>query len=239
MIKAVIFDIDNTMYDYDAANRVAIRELEAWLSNRGLADALGCRAVYAEAMEIIKKRTGIDCAANHNRLLRFQCMLELLKVSPPGIALEMYHVYWDTLIGVMRPEPGLHALLEALKEKGLLIGIGSNMTAYIQYKKLEKLGVLDQVDRIVVSEETGLEKPAPRFFQICVEKMGCAPEECIFIGDSVKHDVLGAITNGLHGVWYYPREVEIKEMPEFAWIRSYSDCLKDGKIRFSDKLIIE
>lgn len=237
MIKAVIFDIDNTMYDYDAANCIAVRELEAWLSNRGLADALECRAAYTGAMEIIKKRTGIDCAANHNRLLRFQCMLELLKVPSLSMALEMYHVYWDTVIGVMQPEPGLHALLEALKEKGIRIGIGSNMTAYIQYKKLEKLEVLDRIDRIVVSEETGLEKPAPRFFEICVEKMGCAPDECIFIGDSVKNDVLGAITSRLHGVWYYPKE--IKEMPEFPWIRSYLDCLKDGKIRFADKLIIE
>ncbi len=237
MIKAVIFDIDNTMYDYDAANCIAVRELEAWLSNRGLADALECREANTGAMEIIKNRTGIDCAANHNRLLRFQCMLELLKIPSLSIALEMYHVYWDTVIKVMRPEPGLHELIEALKKKGIRIGIGSNMTAYIQYKKLEALGVLDQVDRIVVSEETGLEKPEPRFFRICVEKMGCAPEECVFIGDSVENDVRGAIASGLHGIWYYSQE--IKEMPEFPWIRSYLDCLKDGKIQFTNKLMIE
>ena len=80
------------------------------------------------------------------------------------------------------------------------------MTAYIQYKKLEKLGVLKYLDFIVTSEEAGEEKPTPRFFELCVKKAGCKPEECVFIGDSLKKDVQGAADAGLAAVWYDPED---------------------------------
>ena len=49
--------------------------------------------------------------------------------------MEMYHVYWDTILEVMEPEPGLVPLLSRLKARGIRLGVGSDMTAYIQYKK--------------------------------------------------------------------------------------------------------
>lgn len=239
MIKAVIFDIDNTMYDFDETNRIARAALTDFCTSAFSVSSEEFQDIFSRAQRMVERRTGMDCAANHNRLIRFQCILELLHVGRPSYALQMYHIYWDTLIAAMKPEPGLIPLISALHSKNVLMGIGSDMTAYIQYKKLEKLGVLDYMDGIVTSEEAGAEKPAPRLFELCVEKMGCRPDECVFIGDSLKKDVKGAIAGGLHGVWYRPyRKGEAETDGTFPCIRSYEECVQDGQISLGGALCI-
>ena len=105
----------------------------------------------------------------------------------------MYHLYWDSLLSSARPEEGVLQLMQLLKTKGIGIGIGTDMTAYIQYEKLEALGVSSYIDWIVTSEEAGAEKPAERFFALCAEKAGADPSQCIFIGDTLEKDVEGAL----------------------------------------------
>lgn len=220
MIKAVILDIDDTMYSYQKAHRKAMEALTAYIEEHfGMAPE-AAEALVQKCLETVAARTG-DSAAQHNRLLRFQCFLEQTGCTEYEKAMEMYHVYWDTLIEVMEPEPGLLSFVSHLKEKGIKLGVGSDMTAYIQYKKLAKLGVLPYLDFIVVSEEAGVEKPARRFFALCVEKAGCLPEECVFIGDNLKKDVAGATDCGLKGVWYHPD----KDDTGYPTITSFCDCL--------------
>lgn len=224
MIKAVIFDIDNTMYDFDTANEIGMAALGAYMKESFAIEPEKTAELAKKCMDIITERTG-DSAAQHNRLLRFQCILEQLGSTDYQKAMEMYHVYWDAVIEVMEPEPGLIPLLLRLKERGIKLGIGSDMTAYVQYRKLEKLGVLAYLDFIVVSEEAGAEKPAPRFFELCLKKAGCAPAECVFIGDSLKKDVIGAAECGLAVTWYNPHGKAAKEAAAYPVITSFEDYL--------------
>lgn len=203
MIKAVILDIDDTMYSFTKTHKKALAALTAYIKENFGMEPEEAEKVLKKCMGIVTARTG-NFAAQHNRLIRFQCFLEQIGSTDYKRAVEMYHVYWDTLIEVMEPEAGLLSFVSRLKEKNIKLGVGSDMTAYIQYKKLEKLGVLPYLDFIVVSEEAGAEKPAGRFFELCVEKAGCRPEECVFIGDSLKKDVLGSAACGLAGTWYHP-----------------------------------
>ena len=144
-----------------------------------------------------------------------QCILELLGKPLFPHATVMYHLYWDSLLSSARPEEGVLQLMQLLKTKGIGIGIGTDMTAYIQYKKLEVLGVSSYIDWIVTSEEAGAEKPAGRFFNLCAQKAGAAPSQCAFIGDSLEKDVEGALKNGFKGVWYHknPTEDEKRSYP--------------------------
>lgn len=225
MIKAVIFDIDNTMYNFDKAHKTGMAALGAYMKENFGLEPEKTASLVKKCMDIVTERTG-DTAAQHNRLLRFQCILEQLGSTDYQKAMEMYHVYWDTVIEVMEPEPGLLPLLSRLKERGVKLGIGSDMTAYIQYRKLEKLGALAYLDFIVVSEEAGAEKPTPRFFELCVKKAGCAPEECVFIGDSLKKDVIGAAQYGMIGTWYHPVKDEVTEAAGYPVITSFEDYMR-------------
>ena len=91
-------------------------------------------------------------------------MLELMKQPLFPHAFNMYHTYWDTLIQRSQPSKGAVDFIKELKKRGIRIGIGTDMTAYIQYKKLEALGVAPYVDFIVTSEEAGVEKTASSLF---------------------------------------------------------------------------
>lgn len=135
-------------------------------------------------------------------MLRFQCMIELLGRPLFPHVKTLACAYWDTVLEQMKPYPGIIRLFQTLHEDQIRIGIGTDMTAYIQYRKLEELGVSPYVDLVVTSEEAGVEKPDPKFFGLCAEKAGCSAEECAFIGDNVKKDVQGSIAAGMHGIWY-------------------------------------
>lgn len=134
MIRAVIFDIDNTMYNFDRAHAAAMEALFRY-GNQALSLEPGSmKEGLSAAQKLILDRLGTNSSAIHNRLIRFQTFLESMKNVDLTKALEMYHTYWDTLLAVMEPEPGLKDLILDLGSRGIRIGIGSDMTAYIQFK---------------------------------------------------------------------------------------------------------
>jgi len=226
MIKSVIFDIDNTMYNFDNAHKKGMAALGAYVEKNFGMGFEEMRELVGKCMGIVTERTGENCAALHNRLIRFQCFLEEIGSTDYQKALEMYHAYWDAVIEAAEPEPGLIPLLGRLKKRGIKIGVGSDMTAYMQYKKLEKLGALPYLDFLVTSEEAGVEKPTPRFFELCVKKAGCRPEECVFIGDSLKKDVAGPAGCGLVGTWYNPGDKTSGQAAGYPMIKSFEDYLR-------------
>ena len=235
MIKTVIFDIDNTLYDYDKNHILGMKALTDYCQSEFDLNEKEVLACYHQAMDITNRRIGTDTAAIHSRMLRFQCMTELLKQPYFPHVENMYHAYWDTLIDHAEPSPGILSLLTELKNRHIRIGIGTDMTASIQYKKLLKLGLAPYIDFIVTSQEAGVEKPHPHFFDVCLEKAGCLPEECAFVGDNQKKDVKGALDHGMTGIWY-SQEKEPKGTFDFPVIASYTDlegflCLLKQAVR--------
>lgn len=231
MIKTVIFDIDGTMYDYEHGNRLGLEALKNYCADHFETTGPVFHRTLKEANERITARLGSGNAAIHSRLLRFQTMLEMLEQPIFPHARRMYHAYWDTLIDDMKPEPGLIEFMKSLKSQGIRIGVGTNMTAYIQYKKLERLNITAMIDFLVTSEEAGVEKPDLYFYRYCVKKAGCLPEECLFIGDSLKGDVLAPQESGLYALWYRPlgRPGSKQEnAPEVHAVSSFFECMEEG-----------
>lgn len=200
MIKALIYDIDNTLYCYDTAHEAALRAL-ADAARRSLGvPAEEFSALHQEAYRIQQERAGIQSAAIHNRLIRCQIILERLG-QPVSHAPRMAEIYWSAFLSHMRPFPGTEASMAFAKAAGLAVGVGTNMTADYQFMKLERLGLMKYLDFMVTSEEAGAEKPDGRLFELCVKKAGCSAGECAFIGDSLQLDALGAKQAGLCPVW--------------------------------------
>lgn len=226
MIKAVIFDVDNTLYSYTKAHAEAFAALTEYGEK-----ALG---LSLEAFEGLHKKTEHELrkymgevAAVHNRTIRYQHMLESIGLPLYPHVLEMSRIYWDTLIGAAVLSPGALEAVKQLKDQGIRIGIGTDMTARIQFRKLTKLGLLPYIDFLVSSEEVGAEKPEKAFFERCVQKAGCKRQECLFVGDSLKKDVLGALEAGLKAAWYCPegcRESadvpQLTDMLQLLWMIS-------------------
>lgn len=233
MTKAVFFDIDNTLYDFDRANLYGMKAVQDYCRNSFGLEEPHFQEYYRKAWHLAEQRVGSDTAAIHNRLIRFQCMMELLERPLFPHAKTLACTYWDTVLAQMKAYPGVVQLFKSLHENHIRIGVGTDMTAYIQYRKLEELRLSSYVDMVVTSEEAGVEKPHPKFFRLCVEKAGCMAQECAFIGDNLKKDVQGSISAGLHGIWFSQGK-EPEPGLEFPVIRSFEevedlDWLTTGK----------
>ena len=208
MIKAVIFDIDNTLYSYDKAHEQAFPKLTGYAeAELGIPEAEFMEA-YSREYAAVRKQLG-ETAAIHNRLIRIQRVLEKRGLPLTPHVLRMTDLYWYSLIDAMEPSPHAGETIRALKASGIRLGIGTDMTARVQFEKLERLGVLEYFDFVVSSEEAGMDKPAQELFALCAEKAGCRPEECLFIGDSLKRDVRGALDAGMSAAWYCPAGEEL------------------------------
>ena len=203
MIKAVIFDLDNTLYNFDAANEFGIRALAAYTEPVFGWDYPKMKDLYEESREKLTERMG-DVGSAHNRLLRFQNLLEEKKLPLHPHALEMAKAYWRGVLDNMVPAPGVREMMKELRGMGIRIGLGTDMTAYVQYEKMIRLGLMEYMDFIVSSEEAGTDKPGNAFFMLCARKAGCLPGECLFIGDNIVRDYGGAAAAGMQARWFIP-----------------------------------
>lgn len=89
--KSGIFDIDNTLYSYDRGNEAGMKALTAYGETVLQTDRETFLGVFRRAQQLVKERTGTDCAAVHNRLIRMQCILEQLGKPLFPHAKVMYH----------------------------------------------------------------------------------------------------------------------------------------------------
>ena len=199
-VNACFFDLDNTLYDYDAAHAVGMRSVAEFARDRLSLPEGEFLRLYEESMALQKRRSGETSAAIHNRVIRFQLMLELLK-KPPLLAPDLTRAYWDAFLGAVHPNASATACIAKLKELGVRVGVGTNMTADYQYEKLRRLDLLSALDWMVSSEEAGVEKPGGRFFTCCAGKAGVRGSACVFVGDDLEMDALGAYRAGLTAVW--------------------------------------
>lgn len=227
MVKAVFFDIDDTLYSYTEAHKPALKAMKEYAARELGVSEDAYDDYVRQAQAVVKRRVGRDCSTLHNRLIRFQCMLEILGRPIFPHAEVMGKLYWDTLIDHMQEEEGAGELLKTLKERGYYVGIGTNMTAGVQFRKLTKLGFGPWIDGMVTSEEVGVQKPDPKLFLLCAEKAGVSPEECVFVGDSLKKDVLGACAAGMKAILYRKEPAGGPAKEESCQVVSaLGDCLK-------------
>lgn len=201
MLKAVIFDLDDTLYDYHSLHIEAVKALEAYTCAHYNITGEKFRALFAAAKEDTK-RILEGTGASHNRLLYCQKILEYLGASPVENALEMYEIYWGYILKHMKLRDGAPELICECKKRAVKIGICSDLTAHIQHRKLRALGIAPLIDALVTSEEAGAEKPDSRMFAMILEKLNCQPNEALFIGDSLERDVCGAKRFGITALWF-------------------------------------
>lgn len=204
MIKAIVFDLDDTLYDCLHENDKAVDDTVRYVANELLhMDEDVVRKAFEKGRDTVKSQLSEwDMAAQHNRVLYFQKMLELLDVSPFKYDLQVYNYFWDNFLNRISLFPEALKFIDDARALGIKIGICTDMTAHIQFRKIDRLGLTDRLDAMITSEEAGVEKPNRRMFDMIAEKLGVKNEEVIYVGDSYKKDVTGAKNAGMTPVWY-------------------------------------
>ena len=106
------------------------------------------------------------------------------------------------MLAEMKPFDYVVPLLQKYQENGIRIAVLTDMTAHIQYRKLERLGLTNYVDFIVTSEEAGGEKPERVMFELILDKLQLAAEDVLMVGDSQTKDIDGALCCGMQAILY-------------------------------------
>ena len=209
-VKSVIFDIDNTLYDFAYYNGLALDELRKYAYENFAWTAETFNEKHLAAQHEIYSQMGYNGSCR-DRMLRYKKMLENSALPLFPHAVKMYELYWSTMLENLQPYNEVFDVLESLKSRKIKIGVGSDMTTYIQFKKLEKINILRFIDFIVTSEEAGEEKPSPKLFKICLDKAGCLKSECLFVGDDLRKDYEGAKNFGMRALLVNKKNNKLSE----------------------------
>lgn len=112
-----------------------------------------------------------------------------------------------------------HALLEALRDRGLKVGLVSNALdpPHLLHRDLEQMGVAERLDVAVFSSEVGWRKPHPEIFRRATDALGVEPSQVLFVGDTLATDVAGASALGMRtcqALWFRADE-DAEPEPDF------------------------
>ena len=193
MIKAVFFDIDDTLYDTSGFAKLARKAALNAMIDAGL--PLSPDEAYDLLREIIKEK-----GSNYDKHLNVLTKRVFGEEKPLLIALGMI-TYHNVKFALLRLFPETMSTLIHLKARGYHLGVISNGITIKQYEKLVRLGLYHFFDSVITSQEAGVEKPDIAIFELAMKTMGCKAENSVMIGNSFNDDVLGAINAGMSAVF--------------------------------------
>jgi putative hydrolase of the HAD superfamily len=121
-----------------------------------------------------------------------------------GKFLEAEHVAWDPA-RILAAHT--HPLLEALRRRGLKLGLVSNAfdPGWLLHRDLQQMGLEERLDFSVFSSEVGTRKPHPAIFERALEALEVEPQRALFVGDRLYEDVRGAAEVGMttvQALWF-------------------------------------
>ena len=205
MITDLFVDFDDTIYDTHGNANLALRELfdEFNLSR------------YFEQFEDFQKpywKTNEEVWRSYARgeitrdtliVRRFMEPLSLGDGYQPSVeeVLRISDFFLDACAVKPNLMPGARQLLESLQPHYRL-HIASNGFHEVQYKKIKAAGVGEFFDHVILSEDAGVNKPHPRFFDYAMQITGIKDrDQVVMIGDNIETDILGAHQYGIRQIW--------------------------------------
>ena len=196
--RAILFDNDDTLMDFQAGNRAAVGRLM---------DELG----YTDPDRYEQyERVNLECWAALEQGLLTQGQLRLARFTR---FFDRYPVRGDPkraaerfveLLGAQSIMlPHAEAVVRRIAERLPVVIVTNGITA-VQRPRLARSPLSGIVSSMVISEELGVSKPRPGIFLKALEPLGVAPRDALMIGDGINSDIRGANNAGIDACWYNP-----------------------------------
>ena len=217
--RAVLFDLDDTLLDWYAAVHASWEAVCAVAAPRLGADAASLRrAIQREgaifwADEAAVAEYRVRPLDSRREIVRLALLSEGLDDAP---AAELARRSLGELRERIAPFPDALGTLDALRAEGYRLALVTNGSADTQRAKIERWGLADRFEAIVVEGEFGRGKPDPAVFAHALEGAGAAPDEAWMVGDNLYADIGGAQAAGIHGVWIHRGRLAFPDDPP-AW----------------------
>lgn len=198
--KWILFDADNTLFDYAHAEATAIRNT---FEESGIPFTPG----YIETYREINRQIWIDfekgrISQRRLRVRRFQLLSEAVAVNFDPIRFN--DIYLKHLSQNAALLTGVEETLKRLYPK-IGMAVLTNGLTEVQRRRLDRSAIRPYIFDIVVSEDVGAAKPDPMIFDLAFERIGNpARKDVLMVGDGLATDIKGGNDYGLDTCWFNP-----------------------------------
>jgi putative hydrolase of the HAD superfamily len=218
-LKAVLFDMDNTLFDFVAAKLEACGEILSFIGREN--------GDIGEPSELfgyfLRGVYGFEDCENIR-----DYMQERNLFTDQGYR-ECCEIYEREKLQNLELYPGVRNTLDKLKDLGLKLVIITDADSHHTLARLTRVGLLNYFDFFVAADMTGTKKPDPAHFLFALETLGIKPAEILVVGDSIRRDIAPAHKLGLktayasYGDW---RPVEETDQCFDFRLNTFSDLLE-------------
>ena len=221
--KFLLFDLDHTLLDFDAAEDVALTHL---LKEEGVEEIQVYKDYYVPMNKALWKDLEQKKISKQELVnTRFSRLFAHFGVEKDGAYLAERYQFFLSKQGQIFP--GVEDLLKNLIHQGYELYAATNGITTIQAGRLEQSGIATFFKENFISEQLHTQKPDAAFY----EKIGARisnfdKKYALMIGDSLSADIQGGNNAGIDTIWYNPHHLENKSLAQPTYVvHSYKDLL--------------
>ena len=203
MIKAVFFDLDGTLCDSDTAWNIAEKEMFQLLREQypNVSEDALTAAWRTVHQELFKQLDAGKCAMADVRDSRFQCLFKELDLPIDRGMEELSDFFCSRYLTSLRLYDDVTVLAElGAYHVGIVTNGAHDNHTDSQLSKVRHLGLSQRIQSLTISGEIGVRKPRVEIFQVACERAGVSPKAALFVGDTLKNDIVGANRAGMTSV---------------------------------------
>ncbi|HLF47580.1 MAG TPA: YjjG family noncanonical pyrimidine nucleotidase [Chitinophagaceae bacterium] len=217
--RHLFFDLDHTLWDFEANARVTMLELyeTLLLKERGIFDFnlfYKNYLVHNEKLWELYRHGQIK--QDELRVKRMRMALLDFKIADEALAREMNIRFLDLLPTRTILFPYTNEIMQYLADKKYELHLITNGFEEVQHSKLKHSGLDKFFKEVITSEGSNSLKPNKEIFTFAFEKAGARPEESIMLGDNIEVDIIGAINAGIDQVFINHNNIPISIKPTYS-----------------------
>lgn len=221
--KFLLFDLDHTLLDFDAAEDVALTQL---LKEEKVADIQAFKDYYVPMNKALWKDLELKKITKQELVdTRFSKLFEHFGIEKDGKNLANRYQFYLAQQGQVFS--GAVELLDILIDRGYELYAATNGITAIQTGRLAQSGLAPYFNQVFISEQLQTQKPDALFYEKIGQKIpGFSKEKVLMIGDSLTADIQGGNNAGIATIWYNPHYLANKTGAQPTYeVHSYQDLL--------------
>jgi len=218
MVKAILFDLDNTLIDFMKMKRLSCEAaIDAMIDN-------GLKISRKRALKTMFKlydKYGWEYQKIFQVFLKEVVSKVDYRIMAAGIV-----AYRRIKEGLLYSYPGVSSTLEELRRKGYKLAILSDAPRIQAWIRLAAMGIQNKFDFVITFDETKEKKPSKKPFLLALKKLRVSPKECVMVGDSIERDLRTAKKLGMTTILAEYGSVEKEKGKVDYRIKSISELLR-------------
>ncbi|MDD3173092.1 MAG: HAD family hydrolase [Herbinix sp.] len=195
--KAILFDLDDTISSFDSVCMPAwekccdefAEKYKTGIGSNELLDSINNTKKWYWSDPVRHKEGRENLKAARREVVRYS--LDSLGIGNEAMAIELadhYTELQDSLISLL---PNSREALNIVKELGVRMVVVTNGASKVQREKMERLGITDYFEKIVIDAEVGYSKPDKRIFKYALKQLQLTSKDVWMVGDNLVWDIWG------------------------------------------------